>query len=67
MTIERLSLEAEQGGLGARAEGRKAYFTKAATSSPYVPGSFEHMCWQAGWNQDVRNVCELYSIWQRRN
>lgn len=67
MTIERLSTEAEQRGIETRTEGRRAYFTKAAAMSPYVAGSFDDMCWRAGWNQDVRNACELHRDWQRRH
>ena len=48
----------------ARAQGL-ASFRGEGRPNHHDVGSFPAYCWQAGWNQDVRSIEELYRDWTK--
>jgi hypothetical protein len=60
----------EVAGVNARTKGKEAWFGVSQghsrmVSNPYSTGSFYAYCWNAGYNQDIRNVRELHSDWKK--
>lgn len=66
-----MSLSEEIAGVNARTKGKEAWFgvsqgRSKIVSNPYQNGSFHAYCWQAGYNQDIRNIRELYNDWENQ-
>ena len=57
--IARISSEDERQGADARAAGRMAWSKSRSTPNPFIAGTFLALCWDSGYHQDVRSVCEL--------
>ena len=67
--LAKMTLAEEVTAMNSRTLGRNVRFGggKRGPSNPFPPNSFHAYCWNAGYNQDTRNVHELHSDWLKDN
>lgn len=64
-----LSLAEEVAAMNARTLGRNVRFGagKRGQGNPFPEETFHAYCWSAGYNQNTRNVIELYRDWETQH